>query len=409
MHLKYYERLIKKWFRLPLFLVYFLSFLSRRDKKVWIFGTYNRAFNDNTKYMYLFIEKNFPAITPVWLSKSRDSAEKFRKSGINAYYRFSLEGIKYLLAGKFYFCNTNLGDLNYWLSGGAVYINFWHGVPLKKIEFDITKGSIAWKYQSSTKLMRWIKAVSFPELYRRPDHLLVPSAELLPVFKRAFRIGDSNAVYGPYPRNSIFNYDKTRLREIISKHEDKSALSILDRLNSFEKVIFYLPTFRDGNNDFLQDSGIDIDRLNDTLKKHNYCLLVKFHSNTKLPADLFSRLTHILQLSNQMDIYPLLPFTDALLTDYSSIYVDYLLLDKEIIFFPFDIKEYMQKSREFYYNFDEITPGVKCYDFKTLLSQIENLNDLDFRKERENIRTRIWKTNRIEDLKALTEDLIKKH
>ena len=79
---------------------------------------------------------------------------------------------------------------------------------------------------------------------------------------------------------------------------------------------------------------------------------------------------NIVFYDNHRDIYPLLGLTDCLITDYCSIYFDYLHLNKPIIYFPFDYEKYIREDRELIFDYDEMTPGPKCYDQYTLQSEI---------------------------------------
>jgi len=73
------------------------------------------------------------------------------------------------------------------------------------------------------------------------------------------------------------------------------------------------------------------------------------------------------------DIYPLLPLTDCIITDYSSIYFDYLLINKPVIFFPYDYKKYIEYDRDLIFDYDTMTPGPKCYTQQELHNQIYNI------------------------------------
>ena len=83
----------------------------------------------------------------------------------------------------------------------------------------------------------------------------------------------------------------------------------------------------------------------------------------------------------------MLPETDFLVTDYSSVFFDYLLLNKPIIFTPFDYQEYLQNDRELYYAYDSVTPGPKAYDWAETMNFIEDaVNSPEtFEKEREKV------------------------
>ena len=98
------------------------------------------------------------------------------------------------------------------------------------------------------------------------------------------------------------------------------------------------------------------------------------------------------------------------MTDYSSIFIDYLLLNKPIIFTPFDLQNYIQINRKLYYDYNLITPGVKCHSWDQVLKEINNiLSGVDkFSIERSNIKQKFHKfkdnenciriTNRIKEL-----------
>ena len=95
-----------------------------------------------------------------------------------------------------------------------------------------------------------------------------------------------------------------------------------------------------------------------------------------------------------MDVYPLLPFTDMLITDYSSIYYDYILMDdKGVLLFPFDIEEYKKSSNRLAFDYDEYTPGPRVYTFEDM---IEYLMKGDYRydsAERKKILRLFWGNN----------------
>jgi CDP-glycerol glycerophosphotransferase (TagB/SpsB family) len=71
------------------------------------------------------------------------------------------------------------------------------------------------------------------------------------------------------------------------------------------------------------------------------------------------------------DIYTILSETDLLITDYSSVYFDYLLLNKPIIFAPFDLDTYTANERPLYYNYADVTPGPKARNWDEVIECIE--------------------------------------
>lgn len=390
MNPKHLEVIVKKSKYYPLYLIYFLSGFVKRDKNTWIFGTYNAGFGDNSKYLYLYLEKNHPEIKIIWITRKKANLNFLKSKGINAFYKKSIKGIFSILRASIIFSNTNIEDVSYWFSRGAKFVNLWHGVPLKKIEFDIKFGKIAWKFQYRNKFEKFVKTLIFPGLYRHPDFLLIPSEYMEKFFTSAFKIKEKNVLIGEYPRNSIFKYPKEELLKLISRFESKATFELVKSLSKYRKIFVYLPTFRDGKSNFFEDSGINFAQLDRLGKGKNFLFLIKLHPTTSKKIINLSQFSNIKLLDSKVDIYPILPFTDVLISDYSSIFFDYLLLNKEIIFFPFDLDEYMLKSRKMYFDYDEIIVGKKCNSFKELIQAIEDSDNLDFSQERIELRNKIW-------------------
>lgn len=139
--------------------------------------------------------------------------------------------------------------------------------------------------------------------------------------------------------------------------EDKGTNQFLEKYN-YKKMIVWLPTFKRINNsnrmDFAMDAAQDVSlmspeffqTLNEKLASADTLLLIKFHPNQDLRFVSFYDLTHIVTLSNaemldaSIDLYALLGKTDALITDFSSVYFDYLLQNKPIGFELGDIANY---------------------------------------------------------------------
>jgi CDP-glycerol glycerophosphotransferase (TagB/SpsB family) len=92
------------------------------------------------------------------------------------------------------------------------------------------------------------------------------------------------------------------------------------------------------------------------------------------------------------DIYPLLRESAVLITDYSSVYFDYLLLDRPIIFAPFDLQLYTTAERELFYDYDQVTPGPKAKDWPDVLRLLrEAMQNDSWSDERRKVCTRFNK------------------
>jgi CDP-glycerol glycerophosphotransferase (TagB/SpsB family) len=131
-----------------------------------------------------------------------------------------------------------------------------------------------------------------------------------------------------------------------------------------------MPTFRDSEKKLFDI--VDFEEFNNFLKNNKYILLIKAHPMSKLQDKMNNiNYSNIININSNEDPYIFTSLTNMLITDYSSIFFDYLLTKNPIVFFPYDLKEYMGGSRELYYDYDEITPGYKAYDMEGLKTSIK--------------------------------------
>ncbi len=137
-----------------------------------------------------------------------------------------------------------------------------------------------------------------------------------------------------------------------------------------------MPTFRGNVHsdfDLFLQYGFNIKKLDDFLTRHHMQLEIKLHPfnrpSKRVEKELCS--SRRIRFLDQAAIYETLHHYDILITDYSSVFFDYLLLDRPIIFAPFDKESYLEKEREFYFDYDKITPGPKAKDWDEILKWLE--------------------------------------
>jgi CDP-glycerol glycerophosphotransferase (TagB/SpsB family) len=376
---------IRIFLRFPLHLFYLLSCLVPRDDKIWVFGsgpTGNR-FADNAKYFFLYVANTFPdEIRSIWISQNKRVVKELKKIGYEAYWSNSPEAFFYSLRAKYFIIDlfSSAFGFSYWFSGGGKKINLWHGMPIKKIGYDDNK-SITY---NPNQLRRIIFRIFIPWSVEKYDILISTSSFFKEIFIKSFRINREKVLIAGHPRNDIFF---KKIKNCFIGKERKTYLDLLKikEKNPEGKIFIYMPTYRDTDKSFSAD--LDFKKLNKLLSFYNSFLLIKPHPFVEIKNE-HNNFEKIIMLNPAADIYPLLPLVDILITDYSSIYFDFLLLDKPIIFFPYDFKKYFSEDRELYFDYNEFTPGPKAYKFQELLCWIEYFlkgND-EFEKEREKLR-----------------------
>lgn len=363
---------------------YFYSALFiQKDKNIWVFGALRgQKYLDNSRYLFEYVHK-FTKIQAVWISRDKKLVEKLRELGYKAFSDTSKEGIAYLQKAKVAVIThrgtKENGDLPFChINSKTKIIQLWHGIPLKKVAFDDTIFSYKVdETKFSWKLKSFIKKTFLPFLdyVHKPSMIIALSKDTKDIFSQAFRIPNEQVVITGYPRNDMLLESKVKLDGI--------------------KKIIYMPTFRGNYNTdfylFLQ-YGFDIQKLDNYLSQHNMQLDIKLHPFNKPSQNLLKQLESSKSISfiDTDSIYEILDQYSLLLTDYSSIYFDYLLLDRPIIFTPFDKENYLQQDRDFYFDYEEVTPGPKANNWDEVLEYIRAFekDKTLYEKERQQLKDR---------------------
>jgi len=257
-------------------------------------------------------------------------------------------------------------------------IQFWHGVPLKKIglsnEFEVAARHF-W-------LIRFYHFVSGH--YCRYRILLSPSEYFSRLsFERSFRF--RKIIHGNYPRNEIFFRPLQQL-DLIGAEEEFFEWILEQKKNGW-KLLLYLPTFRDSGGNAFQEGVLDPERLNAFCEHNRFVLVIKFHSweRAKVEQRSFSCLFF---LQKETDIYPYLKIGDLLITDYSSVYFDFTLQkEKAVVFFPYDLSRYLQQDRKMYFAYEQFALGLQAKNQEELefaiLNALNNEADRIFFEQRQ--------------------------
>ncbi len=365
--------------------LYLISKIVKRDERLWLFAPMNHAFLDNAKYLFLHVVQNHPQIKAYFITEKDDLLQQLQKKNLPVVQKWSWKGFYYGLKAKWYIISAYVDDVNYWTSGGAKVFNLWHGIPLKKIEFDITSGPLAKRYHKRD----WYSRIFKPYFYRKPDFVLSTSSEVSRLFATAFRIDARQCPVLGYPRTDIFFKGHEQILKHIEKFESGDLRNLIEQMAHFKRVLLYMPTWRDDRSDFLKAAFPDTQKLNELLKKNNTLFLLKLHPND-ISLRTFQEMSHLKSLSAKMDLYPVLPFTDGLITDYSSIYFDYMLLKKPILFYAFDLEAYL-KNREMYFDYASAVPGPIVKNFDELLKTLNHWQNLQVDEKYLSLLKRFWK------------------
>ena len=349
--------------------IYFLSGLIPRREDLWVFGSWGGyRFADNGAAFFEYCVSTLgESIDLVWISRNRTIVSQLKKKGLKAYWILSLGGIISCLRARYFFFDCFSKDINHWLSRGAKMINLGHGdTPFKKSERDIDNTrSRYYQLFHGSRLVRMALATVMPWHLVRSEFYICTSPFLASFTQSAFGADEEDVIVTGYPRND------TLLQRGVSRLEGALAdlaESLAEAANR-GKVLCYLPTYRDDGSAFID---FDWSAVEDVLRQHGAIFVYKLHPQDYGRHELYESDT-VLRLPTETDLYYILRFADVLITDYSSIFVDYLLLDRPIIHYVPDIEKFVRNSRSFYSRYDEMWAGPKATTFQELVVAVEDV------------------------------------
>lgn len=376
MNLKRELRFLCKLLLHPLYRV---GRITPRNGDKWLFGTGWNHFSDNSKYLFLKVAKEHPDIRAIWIANSRKELREVRSAGLECHLWYSLAGLYHsFTAGVF--LSTNLtSDINRYAGEGAFWVYLGHGIGLKRIRWIrselINLKLFGYNFSESVKKFR-PRIEYYDMLWRIPNLCLSTSrSQALKFHAPMFRIPPECCILADYPRNRILLCPEDERRDFLTRYEPPETVAFIDLLREFGKVYIYMPTWRGDGSDFIGRSGIDFDRMEEALSRTDSCLVLRLHPLTRTALPDSARCPHIIPFEPRChDINTVLPYTDCLITDYSSVYSDFVRMDKEIILFPFDREEYLKNSYDLP-GYDEYYLGRRVTTFEELLALVENRTD----------------------------------
>jgi len=335
-----------------------LSTLKKRDPNLFVFGSwFGDKFADNSKYLYLyFLQKGEKAY---WITKNEEVYNQLKQDGLPAAMAYSEEGKRLCSKAGYIVTSTALSDVNENVIGGATRIDLFHGIPLKKIMYDDEVGG-----KMLTRSQRVHELLTRRAL---KDYFVFSSSDTVSKsIRTAFRVDNDHILQYGLPRNDAFfdgSLKKLRLSEVDYKY-----------------VISYLPTHRNvGKTPIPIEKLFDLRKLDTFCRENDILFVIKKHFYHNSEKTDLTGYTNIVDLTGQSyDTQELMFNSDVLITDYSSCYIDYLLLNRPIVFYSYDLEDYLKNDREMYYDYEDVAPGDICTDFNQLFKALNQITEGNF-------------------------------
>jgi len=362
------------------------GYLPARKKMIMFESFSGRQYSCNPRAIYEYMVENHPEYEMYW-SIDRRHADNFKEYQLKTVKRYSVKWLYVLGFSRFWVINGRM-PLTIPKPRHTRYIQTWHGTPLKKLVFDMKEVHMA---NADTEKYK----ENFYKESRGWDVLLSPNHYSTEIFKRAFRF-DKEIVEAGYPRNDVL-YTGNSL-ENIQRIKERLGLP-LDK-----KVILYAPTWRDNQfyrvGQYKFDLPIDLKELQKRYGQ-NTIILLRMHYLVAENFDLRPYEGFAYDFSQKVDINDLYLVSDLLITDYSSVFFDYANVLRPMLFYTYDIEEYRDVLRGFYFDIEKEVPGPLVKEMTGLIKVLDEFHQLgEFALYRERYQEFYQKYCYLEDGKA---------
>ncbi|WP_303861946.1 CDP-glycerol glycerophosphotransferase family protein [Alkalibaculum bacchi] len=339
--------------------------LPVNDKLILFCSHKGQGFSCNPKALYneMKYDERYKDFTFVWAFNNLK--DNHIDGAINVKYN-SVHYFYYLAISKYWFFNAKM-PVYYRKKSKQVYLQTWHGTPLKRLAADIEPGDATTFYRSE---MSWSDMVkSYMKDSQKYDYMISANGFSSQVFTSAFRLQSGVIIETGYPRNDIL---VNRSEEYVEELKDQYNIA------KNKKVILYAPTWRDNTYDtkgYIFELKVDFNKWREALGDE-YVVVYKPHyliyntKNKELPADF------VYDASHCQDINDLYLMSDIMVTDYSSVFFDYGVLRRPVLFYMYDLEEYRDQLRGFYLDIYKDLPGPILEKEEELLDQIIGIDQV---------------------------------
>lgn len=351
-------------FKIYKLLFFVLGILLPKDQKLVIFESFlGKQYSDNPRAIYEYMMRYKPNYKMYWSVEGR-SIKSFENTNILSVRRFSIKWLFLMTRAKYWISNSRLP---LWIPKPrqTLYIQTWHGSPLKRLAADMDE-----VHMPGTDTIKYKK--NFLKEAKKWDYLISPNAYSTEIFKRAFQFDKKMLEFG-YPRNDF----------LINSNNEKTIKQIKEQsdLPKDKRVILYAPTWRDNQfydiGKYKFELQMDLDRLQEKFgDKH--IIVLRLHYLIAENLDLTDYKGFVYDLSYHEDIRDLYLIADLLITDYSSVFFDYAILKRPMLFYVYDIENYRDNLRGFYFDFEAKAPGPLVKTTEEMITEIEAIENGSF-------------------------------
>ena len=325
-------------------------------KQVWLFSSWDaQLYSDNPKYLFEYVNANKKPVLAIWITNNKTLYRELKKAGIktvlvNKYTKFFM----FCIADCFFF-SDNYTPLKKKRTKKILYVNLWHGMPIKQI------GDIG----------------------NRSDYFIATNPSSQQILSRAASLPTDKVLVLGQPKNDGLFTQKS-LRKKLKLPDDARIITYMP---TYRGSFLSSPTGRDNDTGIFLDESLkdnpEFNRFTTVLETFNAYFIIKPHIRNTFGSNLHERiiiLDEFTSLVPEIDNYEILGNTDVLVSDFSSLILDFFMLDRPVIFYAPDWIAYC-KEYQLNYDYGFLTRGNIATDITALVDSIrESLSGDDRHK-----------------------------
>ena len=349
----------------------------KKQKNLWVITSFrHQGYMDNTMYFYEYVVANHPEINIVWLTTDDEVIERLQLENKPVARMDEKEGIELMKKAEIaitdHFVMSDYSP-KWGFNANTKVVQLWHGVGFKsmgdgeKVEntkepgvqysYDILPQPGDSAIKKFIKKRRYHKRAPFRELFEEYYMMVCPGMERVEKIGKIWNMPDSTFFMAGHPRD-------------INVYEQKPDNDIIK--------IVYAPTYRFNvkhERDLIEGVRINAPLIQQSMEEIGGEFYLRLHPHTWRNYDsLLTSLTEMydrIKIDGEPDIYTHIGTYNLLITDYSSIGLDFANLDKPVVFFCPDYEWFIDAEAGFGVDFPKVIPGVMVYTWKDTMKEIK--------------------------------------